>query len=168
MNVAQIELAHSYGMPALSVGFVPDTSELGFRCGVEDMGLALPTRLARPGHHDRPRHPRGRSGRLASPRWCSTPRSSPTSTDVTEGIAVDDEHSSIETIADVGPGGHYLGQKETRRRVREGEHWLPDLFHRHSYHDRRNGAADELQRAKERVVAAPGRALAPAAAGRSA
>ena len=41
MNVAQTELAHSYGMPALSVGFVPDASELGFRGGLEDMALAL-------------------------------------------------------------------------------------------------------------------------------
>ena len=48
MNVAQTELAHSYGMPALSVGFVPDSSELGFRAGVEDMALALFTRLGRP------------------------------------------------------------------------------------------------------------------------
>ena len=48
MNVAQIELAHSDGMPALSVGFVPDASDLGFRSGLEDMALALPTHLARP------------------------------------------------------------------------------------------------------------------------
>ena len=38
MNVAQIELAHSYGMPALSVGFVPDASDLGFRSGLELTG----------------------------------------------------------------------------------------------------------------------------------
>jgi trimethylamine--corrinoid protein Co-methyltransferase len=151
MNVALIELAHSYGMPALSVGFVPDTSEVGFRCGAEDMGFALPTLLARPDIMTG-------LGTLEAGQAVSFPKMVLDAeiftylSRLTEGIAVDDEHSSIETIADVGPGGHYLGEKETRRRVREGEHWLPDLFHRHSYHDRRNGAADELQRAKERVV----------------
>ena len=43
MTVAQIELAHSYNMPALSVGHATDSWDLGFRGGVEDMAMALAT-----------------------------------------------------------------------------------------------------------------------------
>jgi trimethylamine--corrinoid protein Co-methyltransferase len=151
MNVAQIELAHSYGMPALSVGFVPDTSELGFRGGVEDMGFALPTRLAQPDIMTG-------LGTVEAGQAVSYPKMVLDAEIVAyldrlvEGIAVDDEHLSLEAISSVGPGGHYLSLKETRTRIRGGEHWLPDLFRRHSYAERQGGAPDELQRAAERVT----------------
>jgi trimethylamine--corrinoid protein Co-methyltransferase len=151
MNVAQIELAHSYGMPALSVGFVPDASELGFRCGVEDMGFALPTRLARPDIMTG-------LGTLEAGQAVSYPKMVLDAEIVAYldrlmgGIAVDGEHISVDAISSAGAGGHYLSQRETRTRIRSGEHWLPDLFHRHSYSERRGGAPDEVHRAAERVA----------------
>ncbi len=151
MNVAQIELAHSYGMPALSVGFVPDTSELGFRCGVEDMGFALPTRLARPDIMTG-------LGTLEAGQAVSLPKMLLDAEIVAhldrvmDGIAVDGEHISVEAISSVGAGGQYLSQKETRTRIRAGEHWLPGLFHRFSYSERLRGAPDEIHGAAERVA----------------
>jgi trimethylamine--corrinoid protein Co-methyltransferase len=38
-----------------------------------------------------------------------------------------------ESIAKVGPGGGFLGEKETARRVRAGEHLLPTISDRLSY-----------------------------------
>jgi trimethylamine--corrinoid protein Co-methyltransferase len=40
---------------------------------------------------------------------------------------------AAESIARVGPGGGYLGEKETARRIRAGEHLLPTVSNRVSY-----------------------------------
>jgi trimethylamine--corrinoid protein Co-methyltransferase len=150
MNVAQTELVHSYGMPALSVGHVSDSSTLDFRGGLEDMGMSMATRLARPdimtglGTVE--------AGQAVSllklvldadlsgylDRWLS-------------GIAVDEDHAAIASIAGVGPGGHYLARKETRRGIRGGEHWVPRLLSRDPYPDRERGAPGALERARDEV-----------------
>ena len=129
MNIAQIELAHSYNMPALSVGFVSDAGDLGFRGGIEDIGLALPTRLARPDIMTG-------LGTLASGQAVSYPKMLLDAElvgyieRVAMGMPVDSEHVAENVIAEVGPGGHYLGRRETRFGVRSGEHWVPTLFGR--------------------------------------
>lgn len=151
MNIAQIELAHSYGMPALSVGFVPDTSCLGFRAGLEDMALALPTRLARPdimtglGTVE--------AGQAVSyPKMLLDAEIVSYLDRVAEGVAVDDEHVSVASIEKAGPGGHYLFQKDTRIGIRAGEHWIPDLLSRVSTSERLAGAKSEIERAEEAVA----------------
>lgn len=151
MNVAQTELAHSYGMPALSVGYVPDSSVLGFRGGAEDMALALTTRLARPDIMTG-------LGTLEAGQAVSLPKMVLDAELVAyldhmaEGFAVDDERLGEGSIAAVGPGGHYLGLKETRTRIRAGEHWHPDLLRRASYGDVQAGAPGEVERARDAVV----------------
>jgi trimethylamine---corrinoid protein Co-methyltransferase len=152
MNIAQIELAHSYGMPALSVGFVPDASELGFRGGLEDMAFALPTRLARPDIMTG-------LGTIEAGQAVSYPKMVLDAETVgyldrlMEGVAIDDDHVSVDLIGRVGPGGHYLAQKETRVGVRGGEHWVPSLLKRTSYSERQRGAADEVELATQAVKA---------------
>jgi trimethylamine---corrinoid protein Co-methyltransferase len=167
MNVAQIELAHSYGMPALSVGFVPDASDLGFRAGLEDMAFALPTRLARPdimtglGTVE--------AGQAVSyPKMLLDAEIVSYLDRVAEGIAVDDEHVSVASVERVGPGGHYLLEKNTRIGLRAGEHWFPDLLSRVSTSEREAGAKNEVGRAEEavaRVLAEHAPAPLPAGAG---
>ena len=60
------------------------------------------------------------------------------------GIVVDDETIALETIAAVGIGGNALGQKHTRRHMREV--WQPRLFDRSAYdvwqRDGRRGARE--------------------------
>ena len=67
------------------------------------------------------------------------------------GMAVDDETIAAETIAAVGAGGNALGQKHTRRHMKDV--WRTRLFDRASYeawsHAGRPGAAD---RARERAA----------------
>jgi len=38
-----------------------------------------------------------------------------------------------EALAAAGPGGGFLGQKDTARRIRAGEHYLPTISNRVSY-----------------------------------
>jgi trimethylamine---corrinoid protein Co-methyltransferase len=48
-----------------------------------------------------------------------------------QGIAVDDETLALDTIANVGPGGHYLAQKHSRRHMREL--YMPQFMDRRPY-----------------------------------
>ena len=48
-----------------------------------------------------------------------------------QGIVVDDETLALETIANVGPGGHYLAQKHTRRHTRDL--FMPQFMDRRPY-----------------------------------
>jgi trimethylamine--corrinoid protein Co-methyltransferase len=138
-------------MPALSVGFVPDTSCLGFRAGLEDMALALPTRLARPDIMTG-------LGTVEAGQAVSYPKMLLDAEIVSyldrlaEGVAVDDEHVSVASIEKAGPGGHYLFQKDTRVGIRAGEHWIPDLLSRVSTSERLAGAKSEIERAEEAVA----------------
>lgn len=149
MNLAQIELAHSYDMPCLSVGYVPDSGELGFRAGLEDMAFALPTRMARPdimtglGTLE--------AGQAVSFQKMLLDDEVVRYLDrVMAGITMDEEHLLLQSIVEAGAGGHYLGQKETRRRVRQ-EHWMPRLLRRTSYNERQQGDPDEIARATAAV-----------------
>jgi trimethylamine--corrinoid protein Co-methyltransferase len=139
MNIAQIELAHSYNMPALSVGFVSDAGDLGFRAGMEDIAFALPTRLAKPDIMTG-------LGTLAAGQAVSFSKMLLDAElagyveRVARGLAIDRAHVAESVIAEVGPGGHYLGRKETRIGVRSGEHWAPTLFSRAVTESRGAGA----------------------------
>ena len=42
-------------------------------------------------------------------------------------LDIDDESLALDTIAGVGPGGHYLGQKHTRRHMRHT--FVPAITH---------------------------------------
>ena len=44
-----------------------------------------------------------------------------------EGIDTSTDKLALDMIETVGPGGHYLAQKHTRRTIREI--WLPELAH---------------------------------------
>ncbi len=48
-----------------------------------------------------------------------------------QGIEVNDETLAIDSIAAVGPGGHYLGQKHTRKHMREL--FMPQFMDRRPY-----------------------------------
>lgn len=48
-----------------------------------------------------------------------------------QGIVVDEESLALETIANVGPGGHYLAQKHTRKHMREL--FMPEFMDRRPY-----------------------------------
>ncbi len=150
MNVAQVELAHSYNMPALSVGHVSDSRYLAFRGGVEDMSMALATRLARPdlmiglGTLE--------SGNAVSLEKMVLDAELVGYLDrIIEGFAIDPAHVAVNTIAEVGPGGHYLGQRDTRRYLRSGEHWVPRLLDRSMRSEREGLASSEIERAKGEV-----------------
>ena len=48
-----------------------------------------------------------------------------------QGIEVNEETLALDTIANVGPGGHYLAQKHTRKHMREL--FMPQFMDRRPY-----------------------------------
>jgi trimethylamine--corrinoid protein Co-methyltransferase len=58
-----------------------------------------------------------------------------------------------ELIEKVGPGGHFLAEKETRRRLRAGEQFTPVVSTRLSYDAWKAEGRDEVAVARERVAA---------------
>ncbi len=69
------------------------------------------------------------------------------------GVQVDEETLALDAIAQVGPGGQFLGSKHTRRHMREVQ-WRPTLLNRDS---RENwtaaGAPDLAERARRKALA---------------
>jgi trimethylamine--corrinoid protein Co-methyltransferase len=67
---------------------------------------------------------------------------------IAEGITFEPESLALDVIAQVGPGGHFLGQKHTRRHVRDI--CIPPFSHPE---DAQAGESSEdmLSRARERV-----------------
>ena len=51
---------------------------------------------------------------------------------ITRGIEVNDETLAVSVINDVGPNGHYLRQKHTRKFFKT-EFWYPNLHDRHNF-----------------------------------
>ena len=58
-----------------------------------------------------------------------------------------------EMIERVGPGGHFLAEKETRRRIRAGEQFAPAVSTRLSYDAWKAEGRDEIAAAREQVAA---------------
>ncbi|MGB3903456.1 MAG: trimethylamine methyltransferase family protein [Anaerolineae bacterium] len=65
-----------------------------------------------------------------------------------QGIEVGTEALAADVVTEVGPGGHFLGQRHTRQRLRE--RWIPELTHpRPSLEDK--PAGDVRRRARARL-----------------
>jgi trimethylamine--corrinoid protein Co-methyltransferase len=66
-------------------------------------------------------------------------------------VEVSEATMALESIARVGPGGGFLREKDTARRIRAGEHLLPQLSDRRSYDQWLAEGRTEADEAAERV-----------------
>lgn len=70
---------------------------------------------------------------------------------ICRGIQVDDETLAVEEIMKVGPRGHFMGQKHSRKFFHT-EHIIPDLIDRSSWQKWQDGGGKDLrQRAAEKA-----------------
>ncbi len=68
------------------------------------------------------------------------------------GLVVTEETLAVDVLADVGPGGHFIGKEHTRRHLR-AEHWLPKLMDRTNREAwERNGAKTMGLWIREKVI----------------
>jgi trimethylamine--corrinoid protein Co-methyltransferase len=66
-------------------------------------------------------------------------------------VEVSDATLAAGSIAGVGPGGGFLGERETARRIRAGEHFLPSISDRLSFEKWAEEGATELDTARAEV-----------------
>lgn len=77
---------------------------------------------------------------------------------VRAGLTVDDDYLTLDVVADVGPGGHFLKAKQTRQHMRSGELYMPQLMLRELYDAWSIAKRGELERAVaavEEMLAGP-------------
>jgi trimethylamine---corrinoid protein Co-methyltransferase len=76
------------------------------------------------------------------------------------GIPIDEDTLALETIGNVGPGGHFLAQKHTRKHMREL--WSPRLIDRRPYDDwekQREGPRQAARKKAQEILASTQPAL---------
>ncbi|HQJ98111.1 MAG TPA: trimethylamine methyltransferase family protein [Thermoleophilia bacterium] len=145
-NLALTELGHHYGFPVLSGGFSSDAKEICMQSGYEGGSMAMMSVVARPellvgvGMLDS-------ASFLFLPKMVLDAEVARQCRRVARGIDLDDRHVMLDVSARVGPGGHFLGARETRLFLHEGEHELPQVFVRGAYDTWRASGVPEVGRA---------------------
>lgn len=150
INAAMSELAKQYGLPFLTGGFSSNAKRISMHSGVDGAPMAFASFmlgcdvLTGMGMLDA-------AQLLYLPKMVLDAEVRRQGDRLMAGIAIDDEHLMLDVIARVGPGGHYLKAKETRRLLRSGEHLAPRLMLRPSYEAWEHDPRGELERATEIV-----------------
>ena len=153
MAVACVEVGHLLGVPVAVAGMATEAKHAGVQAGYEKALRGLSACAAGADVLS------GGVGMLDSVNTLYLPQ-----------IVIDNEiagyirrllgevtisHEEIlgEMVAKVGVGGHFLAEKETRRRVRAGEHFAPAISTRASYDAWKADGRDELAVAREQTAA---------------
>jgi trimethylamine--corrinoid protein Co-methyltransferase len=149
---AMVALGRRYGLPVMASGLTSDAPDLGHASGVEAALTCLPSLLMEPDLFVG-------AGMLDAAQLLSLPKILldvelfRACRRVLDGLVVDDEHLMVDVAAAVGPGGHFLGARETRAFLRNGE------IYRARHRLRETGAPgaapalDEVARAAEAIDA---------------
>ena len=126
-NVAAVEMAHDWGVPALAGTFGVDAAEPAtWQLGRDSVYTALLCALAGTditiglGML-------GASTLLAPEQIIFDDEIYHSHRILAQGLEVGHEDIPLDVIAAVGPGGHYLTQEHTRTHIRE--RWIPGLTH---------------------------------------
>ena len=145
-NLGLTEMGHGYGFPVLSGGLSSDAKELCMQSGYEGGTMALLSTLARADLFVG-------VGMLDSAQFLYLPKIVLDAEVVAQcahmarGVQLDDESVMLDVSARVGPGGHFLGARETRSFLRRGEHHQLRVFQRGSYEAWRAHPVPEAERA---------------------
>jgi len=128
-NLACVEMSRFYGLPTIGSGSTTDAKGVNFQAGAEGMLLWLSVALA------------GADGLVACSFFNGSRVFSPAKAVLDAdaigmlqrfmgGVVADEANALLDEIAEVGPGGHFLGRGSTRERARSGELFEPRVFHR--------------------------------------
>ncbi|MBL7062765.1 MAG: trimethylamine methyltransferase family protein [Anaerolineae bacterium] len=126
-NAAAVQMAHDWGVPTLAGAFGMDSAEPAtWRLGRDSVYTTLMVPLA--GADIVTGGGMLRASTLLVPEQIIfDDETYHTHRILAEGIDTSADGLALEVIAAVGPRGHFLAQKHTRRRVREI--WIPKLSH---------------------------------------
>ena len=132
MAAMATEVGHHVGVPTLSPGISTDARHIGLQAGYEKAMKAATVCAASPDIVTG-------WGLVDSNNTMSLPQSVVDNEiagmlrRLNRPLEVSDATLAIEAFGAVGPGGSFLGLKETAKRVRAGEHYLPTVSNRLSF-----------------------------------
>jgi trimethylamine--corrinoid protein Co-methyltransferase len=126
-NTAAVQLAHDWGVPALAGAFSMDSPEPAtWQLGRDSVYTALMVALAGADMAEGLGMV-GASTLLVPEQIVFDDEIYHTHRVLAEGIDTSAESLALDAISAVGPMGHYLAQKHTRKHMREI--WIPELTH---------------------------------------
>jgi len=126
-NAAAVQLAHDWGVPALGGAFSMDAPEpASWRLGKDSVYTSLLTPMV--GAELVEGLGLLRAATLLVPEQIIfDDEIYHTNRIIAEGVATSPDDLALDVIRSVGPGGHFLSQKHTRKKIRDI--WLPPLTH---------------------------------------
>lgn len=153
MAAACVEVAHGLGVPVIVPGMATDAKHAGVQTGYEKGLKALTLCAAQADVLS------GGIGMIDSANTLYLPQiviDAEIAGMVRRLLAdVEISHDAImgDTVERVGIGGHFLAEKETRRRIRAGEHFAPAISTRASFDAWKAEGRDEVAAARGRAAA---------------
>jgi trimethylamine--corrinoid protein Co-methyltransferase len=153
MNAASVEVAHYLGLPAITPGLATDGKYAGIQVGYEKALKGLVTAGAQTDLMS------GGIGMIDTVNTLSLPQIVIDAEIVgmirrlLGDVDMSREAMLVEMIERVGIGGDYLKEKETTKRLRAGEHFMPVISTRQGYDAWRSDGRRETERALERMNA---------------
>jgi trimethylamine--corrinoid protein Co-methyltransferase len=126
-NAAAVQVAHDWGVPTLAGAFGVDCSEpASYQLGRDNVYTALMSPLSGADMVDGLGLLRA-STLLLPEQIIYDDEIYHTNRILVEGIDTSVDKLALDVIGAVGPGGHFLAQKHTRRTIRDI--WIPELTH---------------------------------------
>jgi trimethylamine--corrinoid protein Co-methyltransferase len=148
---ARGEMARFYGLPNEQAGCLTDAKEHGSQAILEKMLTTLPLVLGGvdliqgPGALDT-------SNMMSLEQIVVDDEVARMCQRLRDGVDVSAEKNFVEDIRAVGPGGHFLGQRNTRKAARSGEFVAPLLVSRNPFNQwEALGRPDLYDKAREKV-----------------
>jgi len=150
-NAASVQLARHIGMPSMGGGFGTCAKAPGAQAGFEKMGTMVPTALSGVdivtgvGGLDDAKCMSMVQAVVDSEMWVYVLR-------MLRGIDIDAESLSVEALREVGPGGLFLGRRDTLSKFRT-ELWMPTIGQRMNHEQwKACGRPDISANAREKAL----------------
>jgi trimethylamine--corrinoid protein Co-methyltransferase len=151
MACAAVEMGHSLGVPVLTPGLSTDVKHPGVQAGWEKGLKVFPVCATGSDLIS------GGMGLVDTSRTLCLPQAVIDDEIVAwvrrmaAEVEVSKDTLAVDAIAEVGPGGDFLGLRETRTRIRAGEHFMPAIATRLPYEAWEAAGLTEVDVARERV-----------------
>ena len=150
VSQSMVGLARRYRLPVMSTGFTCDANAFTYMSGSDAALTALASMLLAPDLVCG-------AGMLDGAQMLSLPKILLDAElyrqcrRAVAGMTVDDEHLMLDLVAEVGPGGHFLKARRTRRYLRGDELYSPRMMLREPYEAWSVERRDEFHRAAAAV-----------------
>ena len=151
MAATCVEIAHELGVPCLAPALASDAKRPGIQAAFEKALKGLTVASTAPDLMTGGIGVLEGAGLMSLPQIIIDDEMAQMIARILDGPEISREAIMPEVIERVGHTGNYLVEKETRRRLRAGEVFMPTIADRQSYEHWQASGSDELETATARV-----------------